>query len=869
MSVPGDYRFTFSAELQSYYKKYYGLYSTVDMADYTWVGVTSDRGSEITYQKLSEIFTFSSGQYRLSESIDSGRIYFFVPWKWSDKSLNGGVSHSESYDTLDAFFGTSAPNGSIQTIVDSGTQPALNRAGNSFPAPFAYVETNSGGSKTNNGDISLIDGYSLPLTIQVGESYSASEGPASVTSGITWSQQKALFDELKQIHAPRATTMGTSQNGVQAPWSYVAPSGSQEGDYSNLKSYLQYLADKGSTGASSSTAFLYKTSGGASTGSGTVKAITYFFKDGNGDPYIIVAGKSNNDGQKNGLWLLPWNASQLSGASKTAFASGDGANRGLSDVQSIYGNAGGALYVSGKQYTDLTTPGTLSSVISYFNANGVQSSYTGHEEFAGDLFIGLAYGLIGSTEKLKNASNLPSTASSVLPTGLGFGVGASTPIGKLPSNWWYANGSVFTSETGSFLGPIAKRQIGSDLWPGLGAGPYWDTYAVAIRENESINFYDSANGGGLVGPYAWPMDDRMGGNLVYFDTTGNWLNIDLGAPYTGENLVPSPSPSGGGGGELFEQVGFRSEESGRWSPPGSRLGSTYLTMFVSSSVKVTAIGGQDISLTNAEGAAIESSQFDSSNRTGGSLYQGLGTSLYEATSDAAFHAIAAKTEGRSIGANNLQLIEVPDQQFAVQAGSAASTQEATSVTDENGVWVTSFADQTSVAFSTGVFDLFGHTSPQTIKLLATSVGRNTNTLIAYRVDSITGAIANSDGSFVNPGETGYAEAAINSSLLDGDPLSLQFGQTKEGSFADTGSSELFALAIITNGTAEQFLAKNPSNKKSDGPQMFFSLGAANPDGKAHMASLDSGVIGFEDLWGGGDQDYNDVVMAFRNVPIAT
>ena len=867
MSVPGDYRFQFSAELQSYYRKYYGLYSTVDMADYTWVGVTSDKGAEITYQKLSEIFTFSSGQYRLSESIDSGRIYFFVPWKWSDKSLNGGVSHSESYDTLDAFFGTSTPNGSIQAIVDSATQPALNRAGNSFPAPFAYVETNSGGSKNNNGDISLIDGYSLPLTIQAGESYQASEGPPSVTSGITWSQQKALFDQLKQYNVPHATTMGTSLNGVQAPWSYVAPSGSQEGDYSNLKSYLQYLADKGSKGPSSSTAFLYKTSGGAWTGSGTVKAIAYFFKDGNGDPYIIVDGNSNNNEQKKGLWLLPWNASQLSGASKTAFASGDagnGANKGLSDVQSIYGNAGGALYVAGGKYTDLTTPGTLSSVISYFNTNKVKSSFTGDEEFAGDLFIGLAYGLIGSTEKLKNASHLPSTASSELPTGHGFGVGASTAIGKLPSNWWYANGSVFTSETGKFLGPIAERQIGSHLWPGLGAGPYWDTYAVTIRENESINFYDSGNGGGLVGPYAWPMDDRLGGNLVYFDTTGNWLNIDLGAPYTGENLVPS---GGGGGGELFEQVGFRSEESGRWNPPGSRFGSTYLTMFVSSSAKVTGIGGQDISLTNAGGARIESSQFDSSNRTGGSLYQGLGTSLYQATSNADFHAIAAKTEGRSIGANNLQLIEVPDQQFAVQVGSASSTETNTSITDENGVWVSSFADQTSVAFSTGVFDLFGQTSPQTIKLLTTSVGRNTNTLIAYRVDSITGAIANSDGSFINPGEAGYAAAAINNSLLDGDPLSLQFGQTKVGSFTDTGSAELFALAIITNGTAEQFLAKNPSNKKDDGPHMFFSLGAANPDGKAHMASLDSGVIGFEDLWGGGDQDYNDVVMAFKNVPI--
>ncbi len=52
-------------------------------------------------------------------------------------------------------------------------------------------------------------------------------------------------------------------------------------------------------------------------------------------------------------------------------------------------------------------------------------------------------------------------------------------------------------------------------------------------------------------------------------------------------------------------------------------------------------------------------------------------------------------------------------------------------------------------------------------------------------------------------------------------------------------------------------------------KVFYSGGASrNPDGIAH-AVVDSGLnqskVGFEDLFGGGDLDYNDLVFSFTNV----
>jgi hypothetical protein len=321
---------------------------------------------------------------------------------------------------------------------------------------------------------------------------------------------------------------------------------------------------------------------------------------------------------------------------------------------------------------------------------------------------------------------------------------------------------------------------------------------------------------------------------------------------------------------VFEQVGFRqvSDVPGRWtaSVASSNKGNLGLTAFVSEAKDGTPIAGQQISLVDATGNVIAGTQFSSSERAKDSLTQAFGQKLYNAISLAEFQSLAASSEQRSVGADNLKPIIAPASDFSIKVAGQDSTQATNG--NSNGVYISSFQNSTAVSFSSGIFDLFGQASPQNVQLQATSVGKNRNTLVAYRVDSITGAILQA-GTWVKPGDAGYSQAALNNSLLKGDPLNLGFGESKVASFEEgtTKTADLFALALVTNGSISDYLANNPANQKGKGPNMFFSIGAANPDGAAHMISLDSGVVGFEDLWGGGDFDFNDVVVAFKNVPI--
>jgi hypothetical protein len=111
----------------------------------------------------------------------------------------------------------------------------------------------------------------------------------------------------------------------------------------------------------------------------------------------------------------------------------------------------------------------------------------------------------------------------------------------------------------------------------------------------------------------------------------------------------------------------------------------------------------------------------------------------------------------------------------------------------------------------------------------------------YAVDDAMGRIGN-----LNPGDSGYAEAAI-SQRVDLTAAGLPGGQ-------------LWAPFIIANGTPQEFLSNNPNNQPSQGPLAYFPYLGANPDGVDHIRLLGNNTFGFEDKFGGGDFDYNDLVV---------
>jgi hypothetical protein len=125
----------------------------------------------------------------------------------------------------------------------------------------------------------------------------------------------------------------------------------------------------------------------------------------------------------------------------------------------------------------------------------------------------------------------------------------------------------------------------------------------------------------------------------------------------------------------------------------------------------------------------------------------------------------------------------------------------------------------------------------------------------YKVADENGGIdIDGDGTVdFRPGDSGYAQAAIKNRVAG-----IDLGVDNQGtaSFTDKiliGGS-IFAPFILTNGrTVDQVL-----NGQVD--QAYFAYLGANADKVDHIRLLGNNVFGFEDLAGGGDNDYNDIIV---------
>ncbi|MGB3651620.1 MAG: spondin domain-containing protein [Rivularia sp. (in: cyanobacteria)] len=120
----------------------------------------------------------------------------------------------------------------------------------------------------------------------------------------------------------------------------------------------------------------------------------------------------------------------------------------------------------------------------------------------------------------------------------------------------------------------------------------------------------------------------------------------------------------------------------------------------------------------------------------------------------------------------------------------------------------------------------------------------------YVIEDIQGTILDQFGNALNPDDEGYAEAAVTRRVLELDRNTTEAQQFTGG--------DLLAPFIIANGTAQEFLSQNQNNQGAEEPLAYFSFLGANPDGVEHIRLLDNNTFGFEDLFGGGDNDFDDL-----------
>jgi hypothetical protein len=118
----------------------------------------------------------------------------------------------------------------------------------------------------------------------------------------------------------------------------------------------------------------------------------------------------------------------------------------------------------------------------------------------------------------------------------------------------------------------------------------------------------------------------------------------------------------------------------------------------------------------------------------------------------------------------------------------------------------------------------------------------------YRTLDAAGTVLAADAiTRLRPGDNGYAAAALRTPNIVGQlgNLSVADNQSTSRSFGGiTGGTFLAPFAQVNGNT-------------------FFAFGGANTDGLSHFRSLGNNLFGLEDIVGGGDKDFDDMVIGFN------
>jgi uncharacterized protein YkwD len=120
----------------------------------------------------------------------------------------------------------------------------------------------------------------------------------------------------------------------------------------------------------------------------------------------------------------------------------------------------------------------------------------------------------------------------------------------------------------------------------------------------------------------------------------------------------------------------------------------------------------------------------------------------------------------------------------------------------------------------------------------------------YRIDDAAGTI---DG--LKPSDTGYMTAALKRSKEAGQDV--EFDRNGISAPKNLKGGYIYAPFVVANGTVDQVLNSKDPGKA---PHVYCNYLAANADGFDHIKSLGANNFAFEDTFGGGDKDYNDLTF---------
>ncbi|NDJ18104.1 DUF4114 domain-containing protein [Myxacorys almedinensis] len=126
-----------------------------------------------------------------------------------------------------------------------------------------------------------------------------------------------------------------------------------------------------------------------------------------------------------------------------------------------------------------------------------------------------------------------------------------------------------------------------------------------------------------------------------------------------------------------------------------------------------------------------------------------------------------------------------------------------------------------------------------------------NTVGVYRIEDDQGTVIDpTNGRSYAPGSEGYSLAAVRRSQADGITFSARAGDVP----VELQGGAVYAPYLVANNTVESVL-------QGTGANVYFNFTAANADGFDHFRTTEDGKIAVEDLFNGGDQDFNDAIVS--------
>ncbi len=230
-----------------------------------------------------------------------------------------------------------------------------------------------------------------------------------------------------------------------------------------------------------------------------------------------------------------------------------------------------------------------------------------------------------------------------------------------------------------------------------------------------------------------------------------------------------------------------------------------------------------------------------------------------------------KLEGLAL-LDNKTLAIINDNDFGVGNATTTGDGKLTGVDDNAPVKLGLISLNNPVSLSTKTLafdtanrlDLRDEKGRANIKFTTTNDAAYNNYVGLYQIDDVDGAVGS-----LKPGQKGYVEAALNRSLLN---ILKQEDKTTYLSGGALYAPYLIANSSIVNGSPDavikDIIAKNPLSEeknRSTDVHAYFSFKGANTDGVDHIKSLGTDKFGFEDLWGGGDNDFNDAILQIKRV----